>query len=117
MKIGIATILAFPIAQRGDQVRALARQMLARPAPLAERHLAFQLRRKTAMLLRKQIPADVVAREVRAFERAVRREVWRMVLTPPPPSPDNGERRPVDDRRRHAHPLSPSYAMDRGGPI
>jgi hypothetical protein len=87
-----AVILAFPIAQRGDQVRALARQMLARQADLAERHLAAQLRGKTATLLRKQVPADIVAREVRAFENAVRRELWRMVLTPPPPSPDDGKR-------------------------
>jgi Family of unknown function (DUF6074) len=82
---GSATILAFPIAQRGDQVRALARQMLARPADLAERHLACQLRRKATALLRKQIPADVVARELCAFKGAVWRDLWRMVLLDPPP--------------------------------
>jgi hypothetical protein len=86
---GSATILAFPIAQRGDRVRALARQMLARPAGLAEKHLSSQLRRKATALLRKQIPADVVAQEVRAFESAVRRDLWRMaLLEPPPPSPE-----------------------------
>lgn len=89
MKIGSASILAFPIARRGDQVRAMVRQMLARPTDHAEKYLAFQLRRKTATLLRKRIPADVVAREVRAFESAVRRELWRMALTP---SPDNDKR-------------------------
>jgi hypothetical protein len=63
-----ATILAFPIARRGDHVRALAAQMAARPAEQAEKHLAYQLRRKRVGLLRKQLPKDTVERELRSFE-------------------------------------------------
>jgi hypothetical protein len=83
MKIGSATILAFPIARRGDQVRALASQMAKRPAAQAEKHLAYQLRRRRDALLRKQVPVDVVRRQLRAFERAVRRALWFRVMEPP----------------------------------
>jgi hypothetical protein len=82
-----AAILAFPIARRRDQVRALAAQMLARPQEQAQKHLEFQLRRKLNTLRKKQVPEDVALREVRCFESAVRAELWRLVLTPPQPNP------------------------------
>jgi hypothetical protein len=80
-----ATILAFPIARRGDQVRALASQMAKRPAAQAQKHLAYQLRRRRDVLLRKQLPVAVVQRELRAFEGAVRRALWFLVMEPPLP--------------------------------
>jgi hypothetical protein len=80
-----ATILAFPIARRGDHVRTLAAQMAARPAAQAEKHLAYQLRRKRDALTRKQVPDEVVRRELRAFEGAVRRALWFLVMEPPLP--------------------------------
>jgi uncharacterized protein DUF6074 len=88
IKLVSATVLAFPIARRRDQVQTLAAQIAARPAEQGEKHLAFQLRRKRAALLRKQLPEDVVAREVDAFEGAVRRALWSLVITPPRPSSD-----------------------------
>jgi hypothetical protein len=83
-----AIVLAFPIARRRDHVEALAAQMMARPLEQAEKHLAFQLRRKRAGLARKGLAADVVEREVCAFEGAVRRALWTLVISPPRPSDD-----------------------------
>ena len=93
MKRRPAVVLAFPIARRRDQVEALAAQMRARPHEQAEKHLAFQLRRKGAALVRKQLPPDIVNRELRAFEGAVRRALWQLVLTPPRPPADQQDRR------------------------
>jgi hypothetical protein len=80
-----AAVLVFPITRRGDQVRALAAQMAARPRDQAERHLAFQLRRKFHGLRRKRIPDDTARREIRSFELAVRVELWRLVMRAPQP--------------------------------
>lgn len=85
-------VLAFPLARRRDLVKKLAEQMLARPSKEAERHLGFELERHRRILRRRQLTDRVVNAELRAFEGAVRNELWRRVFaspaTPPGAAPD-----------------------------
>jgi len=82
------SLIAFPLERRRELVRRLAAQMLARSSEQGEKHLATQLRRQTAALMRKGLPDGVVQREVQSLIAAVRREIWRIVLRVPPPSKD-----------------------------
>jgi hypothetical protein len=73
----------FPLARRRSLVLKLARHMAAKPPAAAETYLQQQLGRQIDALHRKGIADQVVEREVRAMESAVRAELWRLVLTPP----------------------------------
>jgi hypothetical protein len=78
-----ARILAFPLARRRDLLKKLAEQMLARSPKDAERHLSVELERHRRILRRRQLTDRVVHAELRAFEGAVRHELWHRVFTPP----------------------------------
>jgi hypothetical protein len=81
-----ASLIAFPIVRRRELIERVAEQMLARPAGLAEKHLASQIRRQASAMRRRQITEDAITGQMRAFESAVRAVLWRLVLTPPRPS-------------------------------
>jgi hypothetical protein len=81
-----AVLIAFPIIQRRELIERIAEQMLARPADLAEKHLATQIRRQASAMRRRQLGEAEIAAQMRAFESAVRAALWRLVLTPPRPS-------------------------------
>lgn len=79
-------VVAFPLDHRRKLVADLVAQMTARSPADTEKHLAAQLRRQAAALARKQIPEARARTELAALERAVRAELWRMVMVPPQPS-------------------------------
>jgi hypothetical protein len=81
-----AYILAFPLARRYSLVKKLASQMLARSSAAADGHLAFELQRHRRTLRNRKLSDDVIEREVRMLEAAVRAELWRTVVTPEQPS-------------------------------
>jgi hypothetical protein len=77
-----AVLIAFPIVRRCKLIDGTAAQMLARPSAVAEKHLQAQVRRQGHALRRKQLPEDQIARQMQAFEAAVRAALWRHILTP-----------------------------------
>jgi hypothetical protein len=83
-----ARILAFPLARRRDLVKKLAEQILARPPKQAERHLGFELERHRRILRRRQLSERVIEAGLRAFESAVRKELWHRVFAPRKTPPD-----------------------------
>jgi hypothetical protein len=81
-------IVAFPFACRLGLILRLAEQMAARRPVAAEKYLQQQLRRQIEALHRRQVPDQIVEREIRALESAVRAALWRLVLTPSTTPPD-----------------------------
>ncbi len=67
-----AVLIAFPIVRRCKLIDRTAAAMLVRPPAIAEKHLQAQVRRQGYALRRKQVPEDQVARQMQAFEAAVR---------------------------------------------
>jgi hypothetical protein len=61
-------------------IRNLARLMATYSTTGAERTLAMQLDRQHEAMLRKGIPPEIVARELRALESAVRAWLWTIVM-------------------------------------
>lgn len=83
-----AVLIAFPIVRRRDLIRRTAEQMLARPPAEAEKHLQAQVRRQASSMRRRQLTDAAIGEQSRAFEAAIRAELWRVVLTPPRPNGD-----------------------------
>jgi hypothetical protein len=77
-----AKIFAFPSTRRVAFVRRQAASMAARPPGEAQAYLELAIRRQRDTLLRKGVPADVVERDMKALECAIRCALWRSVLTP-----------------------------------
>jgi hypothetical protein len=77
-------ILAFPLNHRRKLIAAIARQMLARSPVEAEKHLQLQLRHQAAALRRRQLPEKTIRAQTLALDRAVRAELWRVVVALPP---------------------------------
>jgi hypothetical protein len=74
-----AKIFAFPSTRRVAFVRRQAASMAARPPGEAQAYLELAIRRQRDALLRK---GDVVERDMKALECAIRCALWRSVLTP-----------------------------------
>jgi len=74
-------IVPFPLTKRVI-VQNLARMLFAYRPDTAERRLASDLNFQRQSLLRKGIAADVVEREVRALENAIRAELSTIKISP-----------------------------------
>ncbi len=81
-------VLAFPLDRRCKLVRKLAEQVLARSPSEAEKHLTFELQRHKRILSRRQLAEEIIERQLRALEGAVRAEIWHVVMAPIRPSGD-----------------------------
>lgn len=77
-----AEVMAFPPARRLDFVRRQAAWFVEQSHEAAEANLARQLERQRETLLRKGVNPDRLTADIRQLEDAIRREVWRLVLTP-----------------------------------
>jgi hypothetical protein len=78
-----AHLLAFPLARRHSLVKKLAGQMLDRSPLDADKHLTLALGRHRRLLKQKQFPNAVIDAQLRAFEAAVRGELWQRVMLEP----------------------------------
>jgi hypothetical protein len=58
------------------------RRLLGAPAKTGERLLVATLQQQARVLARKGVPPDLIERECRALEAAVRTELWRLILAP-----------------------------------
>jgi hypothetical protein len=73
-------IVAFPSVRRVGYVRKLAWMLVHYRPDAAERTLAAQLDIQRAAMLRRGLAPDVVERELRALELAVRARLWAIVM-------------------------------------
>jgi hypothetical protein len=73
-------IVAFPCVRRTGYVRKLAWMMAHYRPEAAERTLAAQLNAQSGAMLRRGLAPEVVERELRALELAVRARLWTIVM-------------------------------------
>lgn len=78
----MAIVEPFPLARRVDFVERQARSMAAMGHAAADRHLQRQLEIQRQTLMRKQVAASAIDRELRHLENAIRAALWHAVLTP-----------------------------------
>jgi hypothetical protein len=80
-----ARIIPFPLAQQRPLVVKLAAEMASRRPWRAEKMLNAEMERRIDALHRQGVSDSAVERQVKAFEAAIRAELWRIVLLPPSP--------------------------------
>jgi Family of unknown function (DUF6074) len=73
-------VIPFPAVRRIGFIRRQARLLAHYNPDAAERTLAAQLNAQRAAMLRRSIPPEVVERELRSLELAVRTELWTIVM-------------------------------------
>jgi hypothetical protein len=72
-------IIPFPSIRRGS-LRARAETLLSYSQKGAERALAAQLKASRAAMERRGIDPELIDRDLRALELAIRSEMWRIVM-------------------------------------
>ena len=75
-----AEIVPFPAARRVGFVRKMVRLMVSYRPEGAERALQLRLEATRDAMLRRGLPADVVEREIRSLESAIRTKLWVIVM-------------------------------------
>jgi Family of unknown function (DUF6074) len=80
-----AKLIPFPLALQRPLVVMLAARMAAQIPARAEKTLNAELQRRIDALHRQGFSDSAVERQVKAFEAAIRAELWRIVLLPPAP--------------------------------
>jgi hypothetical protein len=81
-----AQMFPFPAARQPGLVREIVAEMLVRPQHAAEKWLQTELLKQRRALHKKGFSAPVVSLEIQALEGAVRRALWRAVLSPDEPA-------------------------------
>lgn len=76
----MATIHVFPVTRNRSKVRRTAAFMASVPPNHAEGHLREQIRRLREGLTKRGVPGLLIDQECRAYETALRCELWRIVL-------------------------------------
>jgi hypothetical protein len=68
-----AKIVPFPLAKRQQMIVRQARYAAALSSDAADRHIARQLQQQADALKRKGVDSDLISRELRAMEMAIRK--------------------------------------------
>jgi hypothetical protein len=76
-------VVPFPQIRRRRFVARNAIRLAGLPHKTAEKLLVATLRQQAEVMARKGIPAEVIERESRGLETAIRAELWRQVLLRP----------------------------------
>jgi Family of unknown function (DUF6074) len=76
----MAKIVHFPMTRRVGSIRKLARMMARYKSEAAERALAVPLRQQYEALIRRGFTQKDATREMKAFENAVRAELWGIIM-------------------------------------
>jgi Family of unknown function (DUF6074) len=76
-------LIPFPQIRRRRFVMRHAIRLAGLSHKTAEKLLAAILRQQAGVMARKGIPAEVIERESRSLENAIRAELWRQVLLRP----------------------------------
>jgi hypothetical protein len=77
------TVVPFPQIRRGRFIARHAIRLAGLPHKTAEKLLAATLRQQAEVMARKGIAAEVVERERRSLESAIRCQLWRLILFHP----------------------------------
>src|SRR2546421_8723439 len=80
-----AKLIPFPLAHQRPLVMKFAARMAAQVPARAEKMLSAELQRRIDALHRQGLPDFTVECQVKAFEAAIRAELWQIVLLPPSP--------------------------------
>jgi hypothetical protein len=75
-----ATVIPFPLVRRRDFVLRNAGRIADSTPRTAEKLLAHAINIQAETMLRRGIDPALVAQQARAFETAIRAEVWRLVV-------------------------------------
>jgi hypothetical protein len=75
-------VTPFPQVRRRRFILKMAQRLARMTSRTGEKILAATLRQQAAAMARKQIAPDLIERECRALELAIRAELWRQVLVP-----------------------------------
>jgi hypothetical protein len=75
-----AKIVPFPAARRVGFIRTVAALMLSYRPDAAERTLNARLDATRSAMLRRGLAPEVVTREIRALEWAIRAKLWTIVM-------------------------------------
>jgi hypothetical protein len=76
----MAEIVPFPLARRRLLVTKCARRMLELDATTADEHLQRQLQVQADTMGRRGIAVDLIDRQLKSMESAVRAEIWRAMF-------------------------------------
>jgi hypothetical protein len=76
------TVIPFPLARRRDFVLRNAGRMADASPRTAEKLLAHPVQIQVDTMTRRGIAPDLIAREAKTLENAIRAELWRRVRRP-----------------------------------
>ena len=77
-----AFVIPCPQNRRRRFVRRMAMRVTAAPQRTGEKLLAATIKQQAASMARKGISGDLIDRECRKLESAIRAQMWRIVLLP-----------------------------------
>jgi hypothetical protein len=72
-----AAVVPFPLARRRDMISRQARRYTELNPDAAERHIEYQVQVQAAAMRRKGVAEDMIERECRSFENAIRELLTR----------------------------------------
>jgi hypothetical protein len=75
-----AAVLPFPLVRRRDFVLRNAERIADAQPTTAEKLLAHTIIVQTGTMARRGIAPDLIAREAKALETAIRCELWRLII-------------------------------------
>jgi hypothetical protein len=75
-----AKVVPFPAARRVGFVRRMAELLASYHPDAAERTLSARLHATRSAMLRRGLPSEVVEREIRSLELAIRARMWVIVM-------------------------------------
>jgi hypothetical protein len=81
-----ASIVPFPVAERGAFIHKQAARIATLSQAQGDAHLRQQLRIQADAMRRKGVTEEIITREIRSAESAIKAELWRCILTPEKPA-------------------------------
>jgi hypothetical protein len=82
----VPKVVPFPAARRGAFIHKHAARMARLSQAQADAHLRQQLQVQAQTMQRRGIAEEVITGEMRRLESAIRRELWKCILTPERPA-------------------------------
>ncbi|WP_051373174.1 MULTISPECIES: DUF6074 family protein [unclassified Afipia] len=78
----MATVIPFPVFRRQAFIDRQAQRAAQLNSDAGERYIAHQIEVQAAAMRRKGIGEDLITRESKCLEGAIRASLWRLVITP-----------------------------------
>jgi Family of unknown function (DUF6074) len=78
----MAMVVPFPAIRRRRFIAKTAARLAEHSSVTAEKMLAAAIRQQAAAMGRKNVAPELIERECRALENAIRAALWHAVLTP-----------------------------------